>query len=100
MRGVARRLSQSDQAAATNRLSRACAFLHNEFEPDFYWWELVVLLERIFLSGMLLLIPHERQMLRLVFALLLSLQLLSCSCWQCRSTVPFISMLQSRRMLA
>ena len=49
-------------------LSRGCSFLHNDYNKKRYYWEIVVLLERITLSGMLLLVPHDRQLLRLVLA--------------------------------
>ena len=41
-------------------LSRACEFLHTDLVPAFYWWEVVVLAERIVLSGTLLLIPNAQ----------------------------------------
>ena len=54
-------------------LSRALRFLHKEFEPAFCYWETVVLIERLVLTGFLLLIPNDRQPLRLVAALLFTM---------------------------
>ena len=55
------------------RWSRACQFLHHDFTPECYWFELVELLRRLVLCGWVSLIPEERGFLRLVLGLLVSL---------------------------
>ena len=54
-------------------LSRSSAFLHREYEPEYFYWEILLLSERITLSGALVLIPNHLQFFRLFFALLVSL---------------------------
>ena len=39
-------------------LSASIAFLHREFEPHFYWWELVEMLRRLVLVGLFVLIER------------------------------------------
>ena len=59
-------------ARKPSRLSRACSLLHKDFEPQYYWFELVIMVERIALTGLVLLIPHEHSVLRLFCALLMT----------------------------
>ena len=51
-------------------LSRACRFLYQEMQPAYYYWEVIVLIERIVLCGATLLIPQDRSFIRLIFAML------------------------------
>ena len=55
-----------------SRLSRACALLHRDFEPQYYFFELAIMVERIALCGVLLLIPQKHNMLRLFLAVLMT----------------------------
>ena len=45
-------------------------FLTSEYEPDFYWWEVPLMLKKLSLTGFLLLVPQDLVFLRLVAALL------------------------------
>ena len=45
-------------------------FLTREYEPDFYWWEVPLMLKKLSLTGFLLLVPQDLVFLRLVAALL------------------------------
>ena len=51
-------------------LSRSIAFLHREFEPQFFWWELVEMLRRFVLVGLMVL--AQGSMVQLVMGTLLS----------------------------
>ena len=70
------------QERKPNRLTRACAFLHTDYQITYFYWEPLDLVRRIVLTGGLLLIPDRVVTLRLVVALLVSLffcvALLSC----------------------
>ncbi|KAL3925719.1 MAG: hypothetical protein SGPRY_003584 [Prymnesium sp.] len=50
-------------------LSHAIAFLHREYEPHFFWWELVEMLRRFVLVGLMVL--YQDTMLQLILATLL-----------------------------
>ena len=63
------------QAKTPNALTRATAFLHREYEQNWYWWEAVELARKLVLTGFVLLIPEERAFVRLVVATLV------CSCY-------------------
>ena len=54
-------------------LVRATRFLHREYRPEVFYWEVVELLRRTILTGWVLLVPEERAYLRLVVASLVSL---------------------------
>ena len=43
----------------TTHLTRATSFLHREYVPQFYWWELMALMLRLVLVGFVLLIREE-----------------------------------------
>ena len=45
-------------------------FLTREYEPEFYWWEVPLMLKKLSLTGFLLLVPQDLVFLRLVAALL------------------------------
>jgi len=51
-------------------LSRAIGFLYREFEPQFFWWELVEMLRRFVLVGLMVL--AQGSMVQLVMGTLLS----------------------------
>jgi len=61
----------------------ATAFLHRDYKPAYFWWEVVSLLQRTVLTGWLLLIDDDLQFLRLFAAVVFSnaflVLLLSCS---------------------
>ena len=63
------------QAKSPNALTRATAFLHREYEKNWYWWEAVELARKLVLTGFVLLIPEKNAFLRLVVATLV------CSCY-------------------
>ena len=54
-------------------LSVAVSFLHAEYEPELFFWELLELFRKLFLTGFVLLVPHDYALLRLVIALLVSI---------------------------
>ena len=60
------------QTHTPTKLSRACAFLHKEIKPKSYYFEVILLGERILLSGPLLLIPQGQSFLRLLCAVLIT----------------------------
>ena len=43
------------------------------YRPAFFYWEVLELLRRIVLTGVVLLLPHEHAMMRLLMSLLLSI---------------------------
>jgi hypothetical protein len=53
-------------------LSRSVSFLHHEFKPNFFFWEVLLLLERIVITGALVLIPHNLLFFRIFAALLVA----------------------------
>ncbi|KAL3923801.1 MAG: hypothetical protein SGPRY_004112, partial [Prymnesium sp.] len=52
------------------RLSRATGFLHREYQPHLFWWELVEMLRRFVLVGLLVL--YQDTMMQLIVGSLLS----------------------------
>lgn len=42
------------------KLSKSLGFLHREYEPGFFWWELMEMLRRFVLVGVLVIAPYER----------------------------------------
>eukprot|EP00322_Chrysochromulina_rotalis_P031368 CAMPEP_0115875040 /NCGR_PEP_ID=MMETSP0287-20121206/24876_1 /TAXON_ID=412157 /ORGANISM="Chrysochromulina rotalis, Strain UIO044" /LENGTH=901 /DNA_ID=CAMNT_0003330259 /DNA_START=255 /DNA_END=2960 /DNA_ORIENTATION=- len=57
---------------AESRLSKAVAFLHSEYRPELFYWELVELGRKLFLTGFVFLIPQKDSIIRLVIAILIS----------------------------
>ena len=57
-------------------LSRATGFLHRDYKPDYYYWEMVELTRRIVLTGWVALIPESHAFIRLVVGVLVSLAVL------------------------
>ena len=61
-------------AGKHNSLTRATRFLTEDYRKGAFYWELVDLLRKLFLTGFLLvLVPQDLSLLRLVVALLLSI---------------------------
>ena len=58
------------QSKRPTPLSRAIAFLYREYEPQFFWWELIEMLRRLVLVGLMVL--AQGSMLQLVMGTLLS----------------------------
>ena len=61
----------------STRMVKATAFLHKEYDPTFYWWEIVSLAQRLVLTGFVLLIPVENEVWRIFFGLLTAFGYLS-----------------------
>ena len=57
-------------------LVRATAFLHREYEPQYYFWEAVYLAQRLILVGFVQFIPREQEHLRLLVGMLVALSYL------------------------
>ena len=55
------------------RLARATSFLHAEYRPEMAYFELVELMRKLALTGFLLFIEQSQTLLRIVFALLISI---------------------------
>lgn len=54
--------------------TRALRFLVREYRPECYWWEAIEMVRRLLLSGFVFLImPPEMEMMRLLFAQLITL---------------------------
>jgi hypothetical protein len=51
-------------------LARATRFLHREYNPEFYFWEVLPLMQRLIISGWLLLIPAHYDAWRIFVGLL------------------------------
>ena len=73
------------RAKVSSPLTRATAFLHQEYTTTFFWWEALELARKLILNGIVLLIPEERAFLRLVVAVLLS----SCYLTALAATQPY-----------
>ena len=67
------------RAAIVNRrettLSKATAFLHKEYEPHLFWWELVEMLRRFLLVGLMVVI-YQGSMLQMYIGTLVAAILL------------------------
>ena len=50
---------------AQTPLVAATELLHKEYKPTFYWWELLSLLQRLILTGFVLLIDEEKGLVRM-----------------------------------
>ena len=55
----------------------ATEFLHKDYKPAYFWWEVVTLLQRLVLSGFVLLIPIEVDSWRIFLGLLTAIGYLS-----------------------
>ena len=54
------------------RMVRATEFLHKEYSPLFFWWEVLPLFQRLALTGWVLFIPVEEDTLRMFVGLLVA----------------------------
>ena len=61
----------------STRMVKATVFLHTEYDPMFFWWEIVTLNQRLVLTGWVLLIPVENEIWRFFFGLLTAFGYLS-----------------------
>jgi len=57
-------------------LVRATSFLHRDYKPGYFWWEVVSLIQRTTLTGWLLLIDIDLRFIRLLAALILTISFL------------------------
>ena len=77
-----------DENQEYHRLLDATAFLHRDYKPEFYFWEVVSLMQRNTLNGWLLLIDIDLQFIRLLTALIISILFLV---WGLREHLPSIT---------
>jgi len=56
----------------TTRLVRSTAFLHREYQKHVFWWEVLLLSQRMFVIGMVQWIPHTQLFIRILFGTLAS----------------------------
>ena len=56
-----------------SQLTRATSFLHKEYEAEYFFWEPLVLMQRLALIGWVQLVPRDKQLLRIIVGLLVSL---------------------------
>ena len=54
------------------QLTRATFFLHKEYKPQYFWWEPIVLVQRLALTGWIQLVPADKALLRIMLAVLVS----------------------------
>ena len=64
---------RSIRAHIQTPLTHATTFLTRDFNPEYFWWELIELLRRTVLIGWVLFFPAEKTFLRLVAGLLVSI---------------------------
>jgi len=60
------------EEAAPTPLLRATAFLHRDYKPSYFWWEVASLAQRTILTGWLLLIDSDLKFVRLLAALIVT----------------------------
>ena len=70
---IRKKLRQRKQA----RWVQATEFLHQDYKPEFFWWEIVTLIQRLVLSGFVLLFPIELDAWRIFVGLLFAVAYLS-----------------------
>eukprot|EP00964_Phaeocystis_antarctica_P058161 scaffold34484_cov63-Phaeocystis_antarctica.AAC.6 len=61
----------------STRWVRATDFLHKDYKPAFFWWDIVTLTQRLVLSGFVLLIPTEADLWRIFLGVLTAIGYLS-----------------------
>ena len=61
----------------STRLVRATAFLHREYEPEFFWWEPIYIFQRLIIVGWVQFIPREAEYGRLLIGTTMSILWLS-----------------------
>ena len=66
-------LSSRSTAVWAAPLWHAVGFLHSEYEPQLYFWELLELTRKLLLTGFVFLMPQQQSTLRIVFAILMSI---------------------------
>ena len=54
------------------QLRRATSFLHREYKPSCYYWEVLVLVQRLALSGFMQLVPDEIAFIRILCGLMIT----------------------------
>merc|ERR1719502_1680193 len=54
-------------------LTRATAFLHRDYKPEFFYWEAIELARRLILTGWVALVNEKVAFVRIVIAVLTSL---------------------------
>jgi len=64
-----------DETAESSLLD-ATAFLHRDYKTEYYWWEVISLMQRTTLTGWLLLLDVQLQFIRLLAALIISIAFL------------------------
>ena len=65
-------LAMSHDRPQALALWSAIGFLHNEYVPAYYWWELVELTRKLMLTGFIFLIPQRHIFTRLIVAIQVS----------------------------
>ena len=65
--------SAAIRRSRSTKLVRATAFLHREYEPQYYFWEAVFLFQRLLLVGFVQFIPREYEHLRLLAGMFVAL---------------------------
>lgn len=66
-------MRHSFRTCRATRLTRATSFLHHEFEPQFFFWEPIVLVQRLVITGWIQLIPNHLQVIRIFVGTLVTL---------------------------
>ncbi|KAL1499218.1 hypothetical protein AB1Y20_013725 [Prymnesium parvum] len=59
--------------APESPLLKATSFLHRDYKPAYYWWEVVSLMQRTTLTGWLLLVDFNLQFIRILCALIVTI---------------------------
>ena len=83
-------------------LFQAVSFVHADYQPELYFWELLELVRKLALTGFVLLVPQRFVLLRLLLALLLSighLVLLQVCTRILRTNLPLQTTCTDRRMV-
>ena len=66
------------------RMVRATRFLHKEYQPLFFWWESLMLVQRLTLSGWVLLLSPQDDATRIFVGLLVAIGCKLMFCWNPR----------------
>ena len=69
------------RARRPTRLSRACYFLHGEYKPQYYWWEVLDIIRRLALMGYLRFVTKSRPFNRLMSGIVISMFFLVLVLW-------------------
>ena len=65
------------QQRRRTQMVRATEFLHKEYAPMYFWWEVLPLLQRLALTGWVMLIPVEQDEWRILVGLLVTVAYLT-----------------------